>query len=322
MALTSEEFTAVVIIVVLAVVVAALLLFLLQRLRRRRAQLLHELKDRPELVQDRAFNRIAMARRESELLTAQGVDVTQAREQIAKAQAAFDTRSFDRAYQSAQLAHESLVHARKDRGTSLRPGPSAFGTPSSAMGEPSTFSDVASASSAAPPGEPSLPPSAPSGIPKNRAESQFQMRVLDQELERTMSSRAGAAATREARQIRTRAQQAFDRADYTESFRLALKARRALGAGVEALALGPNPGSPLSSASPSPGGVPGDPDATRTAERVAGADRCPDCGYPALPGDVFCRGCGRPRVPSACAKCGSPRTPSDTFCGRCGASFA
>ena len=69
----------------------------------------------PTIRQDRAFNRIAMARREAELLTSSGVDVASAQDLIAQAQGAFDHQDFDRAYVSAQSAHELLVAARRDR---------------------------------------------------------------------------------------------------------------------------------------------------------------------------------------------------------------
>ncbi|HYB79699.1 MAG TPA: hypothetical protein VEG66_08095 [Thermoplasmata archaeon] len=69
--------------------------------------------DRPELRYDRAFNRIAMARREAELLASSGVDVSSANNLIAAAQGALDTHDLDRAYESAQSAHEALVAARR-----------------------------------------------------------------------------------------------------------------------------------------------------------------------------------------------------------------
>ena len=69
----------------------------------------------PRIRQDRAFNRIAMARREADLLTSSGVDVASAQDLIAQAQGAFDHQDFDRAYVSAQSAHELLVSARRNR---------------------------------------------------------------------------------------------------------------------------------------------------------------------------------------------------------------
>ena len=303
--LTSTEITVLAIAVVFAVVVVALLLLMIRRLRQRRAQLLHELRDRPELVQDRAFNRIAMARKEADLLARQGGDVGRARETIAEAQAAFDNKNFEKAYQSAQVAHETLVNAS---GTRRLPGATT-----------GTLFPSATPESPPPTSDPSPAPT-PVAIPRNRAESQFQLRILGQEIEAAQGKRPRARQTVEAAELRTRAQAAYDRAEFTEAFRLALKGRRALGGSVEGLpptAATHADGPALTSAGAGPG--PADP--ARTAEAVSGGQRCPECGYPALPGDAFCRGCGTPRTPSVCGQCGAPRTVSDTFCGRCGAKF-
>lgn len=307
-ALNSEELYLIVIVVVLAVVVLGVLLYLRRRLQQRREKLLGELQDRPQLTQDRAFNRIAMARRESEILARQGADITNPRDLIAQAQGAFDTRNYDRAYQLAQQAHEALVHARMD--STRLPSSAATGSPPSGSASHPIPNPVPVATSA---GSPSPPP-APS-IPKNRAESQFQLRLLDQELETAQHDRPGSAATGEAVRLRSDAGGAFDHGDYTEAFRLALKGRRTIGATVESLPLTGPTGMTNGPVGDRPGV-----DVAESAEQVADAERCPSCGYPALPGDSFCRGCGKPRD-TVCAKCGAPRQPTDTFCGRCGAPF-
>lgn len=307
--LTPTEIDAIVVITILAVAVVALLLFLLQRLRRRRAELLHELKDRPDLLQDRAFNRIAMARREADLLARQGVDTGRAQDLIAQAQSAFDLRNFDRAYRDAHLAHETLVRAR-------RTGPLPSASPVPATAPPPAPPANRPAPVPPPPANASGP-----GLAKNRAEAQFQLRLLDRELEHARGSHPQAGATLEATGLRSQSQTAFDRADFTDSFRLALRGRRALGGSVEALP--PTGASRGASAGPmAPASAGARADASQTAEAVAGGDRCPNCGYPALAGDAFCRGCGTPRTPTACPQCGAPRQPADTFCGRCGMSFA
>lgn len=308
-ALTSVEIIAIVVVILLSVVIIGVLLFMVRRLRQQREKILGELRDRPQLVQDRAFNRLAMARRESDILARQGTDVTRMRELIAQAQGAFDLRDFDRSYQLAQQAHETLVHARRDasplpRGPATSPMATAT-PPLEAVGAPAPTSTT----------EATAPPRA--AIPKNRVESQFQLRLLDQELETARQRRPRSTPTRDATQIRAEATAAFDRGDYTEAFRLALKGRRTLGAEVEGLPpVHVTPGAPAISSDGSAGA-----DLTQTVERVASAERCAECGYPALAGDTFCRGCGQPRTPKTCAECGAPRTPVDTFCGRCGARF-
>jgi hypothetical protein len=301
MTLSGSTITLIAVTAILVIVVVAIFLVILRRLRARRDQILSELGAKPALVQDRAFNRLAMARREAELLGRTGTDTSRAQELIAQSQGAFDTRQYPRSYELAQSAHEALVHARGRAGS---PGPVA-GTPRPPLSGSSVSSDT-----------PAAPPAAP--LPRNRAESQFQMRLLDTELTAARAAHPAQGTTLEATQIQGQAQAAFDGGEFTEAFRLALRARRTLGGKVEALAA-----SPRLAGSVGPGltGPPTSLDPTASAERVAGADRCPNCGYPTLPEDTFCRGCGVPRAATVCPACQSPRAPSDTFCGRCGAQF-
>jgi hypothetical protein len=304
------EIELIVFIVVLATVLAGAFLYLRRRLRERRSALLSELSDRPMLNQDRAFNRLTMARREADILVGQGVDVHRAQELIAEAQGAFDLRQFDRAYQSAQSAHEALVNARR-QGTRSAARP----LPSSGPGTPVPAPTAAVPSTAAASSTTSDRPA----IPKDRAESQFQLRLLGEELEKRPAGRAKETAVTEASALRDQASAAFDRADYSTAFRLALRGRRTLGGTIETL---PPPAA-------STHGVPGRttaagaaaPDPTSAAEAAAGGQRCPDCGYPSLSGDAFCRGCGRPRAPLTCPTCGEPRGAEEPFCGRCGNRF-
>ncbi|MGA7475631.1 MAG: zinc ribbon domain-containing protein [Thermoplasmata archaeon] len=308
--LTSTEIIAIVFVVVLAVIVVGLLLYLLRRLKGRRAKLLGELEDKPELNQDRAFNRIAMARREIGILVGQGVDVRRAQDLIADAQGAFDTRQYDRAYRLAQSAHEALVNARQAGArTTGAPLPSkgpGTAPPSGTMGA-APVAGVASASAT---------PERPT-IPKDRAESQFQLRLLGEELDALPAGRAQQPSVAGATALRNQASAAFDRGDYSGAFRLALKGRRTLGDSLESL---PPPGAPTIGA-PKGGAGGAASDANQSAEAAAGGERCPDCGYPAVSGDVFCRGCGRPQTPLTCPTCGAPRGAEEPFCGRCGSRF-
>ena len=298
--------------VALVIVFVGLLLLSLQRLRRRKTQLLNDLKNSPRLNSDRAFNRIGMARREVGVLSNQGTDVSRARELIAQAQASFDLGQFERAYELAQSAHESLVSARQGRPLATTPRVREPMTPRA--GAP----PLATASIADP-----APTSAAgsTGLPRNRAESQFEMRLLDSDVESARRTRPSEPSTLAAIDFQRKAQSAFTAGQFTDAFRYALKGRRGLGGNVETVALGPP-----SRVSGGPSGSvdsPGDAmDPGVAAERAAGALRCPSCGYPTTPEDVFCRGCGTPRAPTACPRCGTPRTTADTFCGRCGERFS
>ena len=316
-ALTGFEITVVVFVVFLAIVVAALLLYLLRRLKDRKTKLLNELDQRPGLSRDRAFNRLAMARREAQMLSDQGVDVARAQELIAEGQGAFDTRRFDRAYEAAQSAHEALVTARQ-RGSRTTGTPLPSTTPSPSPGRAATGPTPAIApSEVTAPVASELPPRPT--IAKNQAESQFQIRLLSEEIDSLPARRAKDPSVVQASEFRRQASEATAKGDYTEAFRLALRGRRALGSTLETL---PLTGGGTGSGSAEPGnggGAKGD--LAEAAETVAGGERCPECGYPSLAGDAFCRGCGRPKATLTCSTCGAPRGASEPFCGQCGSRF-
>ncbi|MFY9717717.1 MAG: zinc ribbon domain-containing protein [Thermoplasmata archaeon] len=308
-ALTSDEIFGIVVVVVISVALAGVGLILLRRLRLRRDQLRGELSGRREAVSDRAFNRIAMARREAGVLATQGTDVPRARELVGQAQASFDARQFDRAYELAQSAHETLVAARQRPPPPLATSPPAIPGP---VPRPPPSSPSVSAAPA------STVPSAK--IPPHRVESQFQLRLLGDEVARGEADPKLSGRAKRAKVLLGQAQQAFDRGDYAESFRLALKGRREAGGSVETLAPPPSTGTATDLTGGAEGGRPTDP--AQTAAAFASSDRCPNCGHPSRSEDAFCRGCGTPRKGSTCPQCGAERLPTDVFCAKCGASFS
>jgi len=314
--LTSLEITIVVFVVFLAVVVIALLLYLMRRFKERRAKLLDELDRGHASTQDRAFNRLAMARREARMLSDQGVDVTRAEELISEGQGAFDTQHFDEAYRTAQSAHEALVNARL-RGSRTTSAPLASMASSSSSGHPPAAPSPAGGPPAAAPPASELPlrPT----IAKNQAESQFQLRLLTEEIDTLPARRMKDPNVVQASELRRQASEASAKGDFTEAFRLALRGRRALGSTLETLPLGPGGAGTGSAAPGNGGGMKGD--LADAAATVAGGERCPECGYPSLAGDAFCRGCGRPKAAMTCPTCGAPRGADEPFCGQCGNRF-
>ncbi len=312
--------------VVLSAIVIGVLLLLIRRLRQRRSQLLQELGGGSLFGPDRAYNRIQMARREVDILARQGTDVARARELVDQADAAYRARQYPRAYDLAQSAHESLVRVRSgvtpltstSRSDAPDSGSAPFAGPSLARATAPGPTPMA-APGGMPPGDgvPGTGALAPPRIAPHRAESQFEIRLLDSELETARAANPTAPATLAAVDFRSQAQTAFDAGNYTEALRLALKGRRGLGSRVETLALTPAAGTATS------GDLAGGPlDAASTAERAASSSRCPHCGYPTTPDDAFCRGCGSSRAPTTCPRCEAPRAPADSFCGRCGERFS
>jgi len=297
---------AIVVIAAGAVMLAAF--HMLRSYRQRRLRAIRGDAADPAFVGDRAYNRIALARREADLLSAQGVDVEQAEQLIVLANHALETRDSTRAYDLAQAAHETLVQARRQpaRLRSSTPAPGAAGA-AAVPGVPLASPAAAATSSA-----PAPPPQNP--VAKNRAEAQFQLRLFESELAHADKSTPGGTASLEARDLYIQAHAAFARAEYAEAFRLSLRGRRAIGGKVETLGPpAPNAGVPSRAGASTP---------EATAERLAAQERCAACGYPTVPGDTFCRGCGAAHAPATCPGCGAPRAPTDTFCGSCGQRYA
>jgi hypothetical protein len=299
---------------VLTAVVVVVLLFTIRRLKQRKAELLGEIRANPRLNSDRAFNRIEMARREAAILARQGSDTGRPRSLIAQAQSAFDLGQMDRAYELAQSAHESLVAVRHGQALPAATAPPIESTsprPTSRP-PPSEGGRLAGATPFA--GTTTAPPAASTGLPRNRVESQFEIKLLNSDLMTARQSRPTDPATVVAADFQGKAEKAFAAGQYTEAFSFALKGRRGLGGNLGTVA-------------PAPGAKPllGEPtamDPDQVADRAASATRCPHCGYPTTPDDAFCRGCGTPRTAATCPRCGTPRTAADTFCGRCGERFS
>jgi hypothetical protein len=292
--------------IVLIVVVVFASLHFLRGYRVRRLQELREQGSSPTMRSDRAYNRLVLARREAELFAAQGGDVAQARQLIDLSDRSLKAHSYDRAYELAQAAHETLVKARREP---LRARPDSSAPPTPDPPTPGVPVGPAAPVASTPRSVAPAPP-----VPKNRVEAQFELRLFERDL--AQATKAGPAGTEvaEARQLYVQAHAAFSRADYPEAFRLSLKGRRRVGGHVESLG--------LPTAAPATPGGPMAADPTQAAEEVAAQGRCPACGHPNVPGDLFCRGCGAARTPATCPSCGTARKPADTFCGRCGARFA
>jgi len=293
-ALNPYEFLA--LAVVALVLVAFVTIYMLRTYRLRRLASLRKTESTPALARDRAYNRLALARREADLLEAQGGDVARARQLLALSDHSMASRDFDRAYELAQAAHETLVQSRRQP---------VRGAPPPGTAAPDARTGPL----------PTAPAPAPvAAVPKNRAEAQFQLRLFDQELAEAKARKAAGPGVPDAGQLNDAAHSAYANGDYGEAFRLALRGRRRVGGHVEAL------GSPAPAAPATAGGRGAD-DATQLAEQVAAADRCPSCGHPTVSGDGFCRGCGTAFAPSNCPKCGATRLSTDTFCGKCGLRY-
>ncbi|MFZ0891482.1 MAG: zinc ribbon domain-containing protein [Thermoplasmata archaeon] len=313
------------IVVILVATALGVMLYAIRRLKARRAQLLSQLQESPDLVEDRAYNRLRMAKSEVDILERQGTDVTRARALLHSAQEAFDQHNYPSALSRAQSAHETLVALRQGTGAggARVPDQRAIRLRSDDSGPRSGASALRPAvdlTQYSPPtgglDDPDSGSGMPSAPPRNRAESRFQLSVLTDEIAQARQTRPKDPTIAESDAIRAQASAAYDRAEYTESLRLALKARRRIGGRLETLP----PPSTTGRGGPDAAGI-GPSSAMDVAERTAESTRCPQCGAPMTSADKFCRGCGAPRSDRSCPRCRQVAQPGDTFCGNCGSAL-
>ena len=289
----------------IALVAAAFILlsgmFVLRRLKQRRSEVAGELERSRHYIEDRAYNQVRIARAEADVLAHRGVDVGAPRRQIEEAEAAAARRDPEEALRLARSAHESLLRL-KDR-------PAAGGAPPVAS-IPATGvrREAALTTGAAPPDPPR-----PSPLPKNKAESRFQIKLLESDLAGSAAKSAAGEPAAEAHRLLGEATAAYEQGDFTRALGLALRGRRRAGGRLETL--GPAPGR----AAPTPAVGGPDPGGTVSGGTPPGSGAaCPVCGAPLRPGDQFCRGCGTPRAATRCPSCGTPTVGADRFCGGCG----
>jgi hypothetical protein len=287
---------------------AALAYLLVRRMKRRVAALRSELSGSPEFADDRTYNLVRIARSEAGILRQRGVDVQAATDLLDEAEAAMRKHDSGTGIDAARRAHEMLVRLR-DR-ANVYP---VAAPPIRSMSSSPTTRDPPNA-----PNSPSRPPSGTSTddgsapaprLAKNHAESHFQLRLLTEELGREGTGRAGDPALAEAREGAKDAQAAYDRGDYTEALRLALRGRRKLGASIETVA------PPTHRIAPTPPAV-----VPAAESSAAGTIPCASCGRPLKGSDKFCRACGTSRTPTACPLCATPFEAGDQFCPGCGAA--
>lgn len=155
-------------------------------------------------------------------------------------------------------------------------------------------------------------------LPKNFMESRFMLTSLQNDLSSATDAQRSTPEGKEAQDWAQKSQAAFDRKDYDESLRLALRGRRRFGgAGMSTISVGPGTvvDAPPSEASPS---------AQRSSAPVGAvaspsdSTTCARCGRSNNAGDRFCRGCGAPMAQAKCPRCGRPAEPDDKFCHGCG----
>jgi double zinc ribbon protein len=297
---------------VLLAVLFVFLYFIVQ-LRRRRAQLASEPIPTREQLDDRAYNQIHIARASAERLQRSGVDVSQVLALLDNAERARARGDPDTATALARSGQETLLRLRSapPRGVPASAGTAATGASAPAPAGDGAWIDGRTGAAAPPTALPDPPTSGSAArLPKNKAESRFQLSLLDEDVKRAEASDPKGAGTTEGRTLLRDGQSAFERGDYTEALRLGLRGRRRVGARLETLA-------PTRSTQPEPDDDSEAPGPAPEPDQ-AGPATCANCGAPMKGADGFCRACGSPRSSARCGQCGEALAPDDRFCGACG----
>jgi double zinc ribbon protein len=325
---TLELEIGVVFVAVFAVLVG---LYALNRYMKRRGPELATREGRT-VLSDRAYNQIRIGQAAADRLGRTGVDVSAAKSLLDRAEAARAGGNYSAAIEQARKAQDLLAASHSTSSPLAAatvnrpesPGRSDRNAPVSAG------NGVGMTRFTAPPSVPVVAPgpvgeaepapapeTLPGRPPKNKMESRFQLSLARDEVEQARKDRSRTKALREADALLARGQEAFDKEEFTEALRLALKSRRALGARVEALPLsaGASVNSPTNDSVSDFRSNSG-----RSPIPASTGGNCPKCGRATAPDDQFCRGCGAPLTASACRNCGAPLLAGDRFCGKCGAT--
>jgi hypothetical protein len=322
---------------VVAIFVVLVVVYMLYRYLRRRGPELAA-REGKTVLDDRSYNQVRIGQAAADRLAQTGVDVSAAKELFRRAEAARAGGNYTLSLELSKKAQDSLAAARSGAMTLPSSGPvrstlSTDTTPSSSLsaGPRSASAAVYAAPPTAPvfaagangpdtgvSSEVALEPGT-SRPPKNKMEAHFQLSLVQDELDQARATKSRTKAFRDAEGLRDQGQAAYDKQDFTEALRLALKSRRTLGTRVEALPVSTVPAS-------SPGAS--EQVAVSAAARVSGSvadstafgQTCAKCGRTVAPTDQFCRGCGAPIAPAVCSRCGAPLSAGDRFCGTCGAT--
>ena len=303
---------------------------------------------------DRAFNSLNAARALLEVVRREGGAVADAEALISRAQMKYDARRFEECSDLTRNAQEKLAKARKVAlaGTpppSMAPtnppvpkAPRAAEPPGLVPPGPGVTAPAAIPPRRGLPLESETTPPADAAevgseegaselerfkmrMPRNDLEARFLLRSLKDDLAHAGGSGVEASRLREAQNWAARSDQAFERKDYTDSLRLAIRGRRTLEGSGPVTGIPVSPGTvvetpaaqPSSSLQRSSG--PLAPASVSAGAKGASTLRCARCGRENLSSDRFCRGCGGPLNPPRCPRCQAEMTSDDAFCGSCGA---
>ncbi len=241
-----------------------------------------------KIQQDDAYNSIMTTKAVAEALKSRGRVSKEANLLIIEAEAAFQRGNHLYALESINKAKDLLKNAREEKADPVAPIVTKVGTKGVEKKCEVPFQEARK-------------------LPKNYLESKFMICSVRDILEQSGAKDRNAAAEESLRQ----ADEMFQKEDYTEALKLALRAKRALDGGAESI--GPIENKPVTTDAQVER-LPPQPRSLREPSRS-----CMRCGTSLTEEDVYCRKCGLKvdRSPK-CSGCGEKLAEDDIFCRKCG----
>jgi tetratricopeptide (TPR) repeat protein len=272
-----------IILAVLGIILAIVIFFELRYFRRKR-------KERVDVKihKDDAYNSIMTAKAVAEALKTRGRVSREANLLIIEAEAAFQRGNHLYALESINKAKDLLKNAKEEHADPVASIAAKVGGKGVEEKCEVPFQEARK-------------------LPKNYLESKFIICSVRDILEQSGAEQRNADAEESLRQ----ADEAFQKEDYTEALKLALRAKRALDGGAEAI--GPIENKPVTTDAQ----VERLPPQPRSLKEPS--KNCVRCGASLTEEDVYCRKCGLKvdRSPK-CAACGEKLAEDDIFCRKCG----
>lgn len=333
MAIVLDERDKYLLLIIVVIIFLVVIYLELKFIRKRRGR-----EDR-SIVQDRAYNAMNTTRSIARILQREGHEVSEIFSTLREAQFAYDRKNYNVCIEIAERAKKSLNRIKSDgpkpsypksadcldvpptpsgsypgvrtakkiipskipmerRGQDgpERTGKSFIGSvggTGSAGQEEGIEREVATAFSRGTLGKKELP--------ENYIQAKF---MLQNSTDAIDSARRKGKDTRSAESTLQSARESFDSGEYTQTLKLALEAKRAIGAAVTVSVDSEEEG----------GGI-----VDITPEASESTYNCPECGAVINLDDKFCRKCGcKINLTFLCPKCDTELRHEDIFCGKCG----
>lgn len=272
-----------IILAVLGIILAIVIFLELRYFRSKRKNRVDK-----KIMQDDAYNSIQTTKAVAEALKARGRTSKEANLLIIEAEAALERGNHQYALESINKAKELLKSAKEEKADPVAQIVSKVGVKSGEEKCEVPFQEARK-------------------LPKNYLESKFMICSVRDILEHSGAKGKNAVVEENLKQ----ADESFQKEDYTEALKLALRAKRALDGGADSI--GPIE-SKLQIKDTGVERLPPQPKSLHEPSKS-----CVRCGSSLTEEDVYCRKCGLKVDRSLkCSACGEKLAEDDIFCRKCG----